>query len=160
MGFAPVKHSGDNVSWQKIMRIRSSGFTFFEIIIVFGLMITFTVLGGIGVIQLHESFTLKSSADEIRSLLALAREQTLANLDNTSYRVNLNSNIVALQTASGVEQERVQVPTSVTFTPSSLTWSYLPATGEISGCTAPCQLTLTQGGATEIIRITQSGIIE
>lgn len=141
-------------------RRHPAGLTMFEIILVFGLMIAFTVLGGIGIIQLQESFTLRSAGDEIRSLLALAREQSLANLNNTSYRVNANNNIVTLQTAAGQELRRYQAPESITFTPSSFTWQYLSVTGEISGCIAPCILTLTQGSSTEVIKVNQSGIIE
>jgi type II secretory pathway pseudopilin PulG len=139
---------------------QASGFTLLELLLVFGLVGVVTLAGTVGLSALQETFTLRSTGDEIRSLMRLARENSLAGRDELSYRVALNNDIVTLENSAGTQLERYQAPKGVNFTPDSFIWTFLPASGEVTGCIAPCQLTLTYGSSTEIVRITQSGIIE
>lgn len=142
------------------MRRLDSGLTLLELLLVMGLVGMFTVAGGIGLSSLYESFTVRSAGDEIRTLLRQAREYTLSRRESTNYQIRLSNNIITLENVSGVELDRYQAPTDLVFSPNSLLWSFLPITGEPTGCVLPCQLTLSLKGTTEIIEISQSGIIE
>ena len=135
------------------------GFTFIEVILVFTFISALAALGGINISALQSGFKLAATADEVRNLLRTARQLSLSNYNQTSYKVSLTGQVVKLQTLSGTEVSRYLSPTDVTFSPTSLTWTFAAVTGAVSGCILPCQLTLTSANNTQIVTISQSGII-
>lgn len=137
----------------------SRGFTFLEIILVFGLISLLTVIGTVNLNQLQSIFKARSTADEVRSMLQLARQLSLNNNNQTTYQVSLSGDIITLTSAAGIEINRYQPPSGVTFSPSSFTWRFEPITGSVTGCVSPCQLNITFGPATQSVIINTSGVI-
>lgn len=135
------------------------GFTFLEVILVFTFMAALAALGGINISALQSSFKLAATADEVRSLLKTARQLSLSNYNQTSYKLNLSGKIISLQTAQGAEVQRYQAPADVDFSPTSFTYSFANVTGAVSGCVLPCSITLTSANNTQVININSNGII-
>lgn len=136
----------------------NKGLTFIDIIIVVGITSIIVSAGVVGLTQLQSVFKLRSSGDEIRSLLQLGRELAVANKDQQSYSVSLNSGTVILRSGSG-EISRYQSPAGIVYNPASFSWSFAPLSGLPSECSLPCQLTLTFGDNTEIIFFQKNGIV-
>lgn len=136
----------------------NKGLTFIDIVMVVGITSIIVSAGIVGLTQLQSVFKLRSSGDEIRSLLQLGRELAVANKDQQNYSVSLNSGIVILRSDSG-EISRYQSPGGIIYNPISFNWSFAPLTGLPVECTLPCQLTLTSGDNTEIIIFQKNGIV-
>ncbi|MBI1872147.1 hypothetical protein HYS10_01880 [Candidatus Collierbacteria bacterium] len=117
-----------------------------------------TAAGIVGLSRLQTIFKLRPAADEVRSQLQLGRELAIANKDQVNYQINLASGILILR--GGVtEIARFQTPAGVNYAPSTLTWGFTPLTGSLTGCSLPCQLTLSSGDESEIVTIQANGII-
>ncbi|KKT40583.1 MAG: hypothetical protein UX47_C0003G0018 [Candidatus Collierbacteria bacterium GW2011_GWA2_46_26] len=142
-----------------IMRLRMhAGFTLFEVIAVMTVVMIISTLGIINLSRLQSVFVLRSSADEIRSMIQYGRELAVANKDMASYNLSLSGSVVKLQ-KNGLEFSRYVVPQKVTINPSSFSWIFSSITGGVQTC-APCQLMLTSNGLNEIINIQSNGIVD
>lgn len=137
----------------------SRGFTFLEIILVFGLISLLTVIGVVNLSRLQSIFKARSTADEVRSMLQLARQLTLNNSNQTTYQVSLSGDVITLTSTTGTEINRFQPSKGVVFSPSGFIWRFEPITGSVTGCVSPCQLDITFGSATQSVIINSSGII-
>lgn len=138
--------------------MNSRGFTFFEILLVIAIATAITATGVVGLSRLQTIFKLRGAADETRSQLQLGRELAIANKDQVNYQLTLTPGILILR--GGVtEIARFQTPSGVNYAPSSFTWGFTPLTGSLTGCSLPCQLTLSSGDESEIVTIQANGII-
>lgn len=133
--------------------------TLFEIMLVIGITGLITVAAILGLGTLQSSFRVRSAADEIRAQLELGRELAIANQDQASYRIGNQEGVVILY-ADNVELSRFIPPQGLTFSPETFEWGFTPITGELTGCTLPCSLTLSSGGSTELINIHASGVVD
>lgn len=142
---------------QKQWQTGMPGFTLFEILLVVVIGLVISGIGVIGLASLQTVFRVRSSADEIRSLVQFGRELAIANKDQVSYGVYLTGNIVKLS-AGPNEISRFQVPGGVVLSPSSFSWQFTPLTGVISSC-SPCQLSLSSGSTQEVINVQDNGLV-
>ncbi len=140
------------------MRISAKGFTFFEILLVIAIGSAITAIGIIGLSQLQTIFKLRSSGDEVRSMLQLGRELAIANKGQVAYTLALSAAVFSLS-GGGIEVARFQPPAGITYQPTTFSWGFTPLTGTLIGCTLPCSLVLTSGGETEAIIVSTNGII-
>lgn len=136
----------------------SKGMTFIEIMIVIALITGISAGGVLGLSQLQTIFKLRGAADEIRSALQLGRELTLAKKDQETYQISLSSDVIILRSNSQ-EIVRYLTPSGIIFTPSSFTWGYAPLTGLLTGCTLPCQLTMTANDNVEAVIVHENGLV-
>lgn len=135
-----------------------AGFTFIELVLVVAITAAITASAIVGLSQLQAVFKIRSAGDEIRSQLQYGRELSIANKDQLSYQISLTSGIVVLRSNLG-EIARFQSPAGITYSPASFTWGFSPITGQLTGCSLPCQLTLTSIGNTEVVIFQQNGIV-
>jgi len=142
-----------------IKKETNHGFTLLEIVLVTTMIAVISVSGTLSLNYLQGLFKARAVSDEIRALLQQAREMSQSNTNYSSYKVVLNNNIFTLQNAASTEITRYQPPVGITLSPSAFTWSFSAGIGQVSGCTLPCQLTITSSKATETITIKNSGII-
>jgi len=129
-----------------------------EMILMIAISAAIAAMGIVGLSQLQAVFKLRSAGDEIRSRLQLGRELAIANKDQVSYSITLTSGVVTLRSNSG-EISRFQTPGGITYSPNVFTWNFTPSTGMLTGCTLPCQLSLTSGGNTELVIFNENGIV-
>ncbi|NCP47091.1 hypothetical protein COT86_02370 [Candidatus Collierbacteria bacterium CG10_big_fil_rev_8_21_14_0_10_43_36] len=134
------------------------GFTLFEILIVMAVVLVISTAGVINLFRLQSVFILRSSADEIRSMVQYGRELAIANKDLASYSLSLSGSVVNLQ-KNGLEFSRYIIPQKVMINPASFYWSFMPITGGVETC-SPCQLLLRSNGINEIINIQTNGIVD
>lgn len=138
-------------------RLVQSGFTLFELLLVFTLAIVITTIGVVNLSRLQNTFRLRSSADEIKAMLQLGRELAISNKNQAIYNISISGGIVALQ-GDGKVVSRDQIPVGVSVTPSSLNWNFTPMTGGLASC-SPCSITLFIGSQIEIINIQDNGLV-
>lgn len=136
----------------------SRGLTYIEIVMVIAISAAIAATGIVGLSELQAVFKLRSASDEIRSRLQLGRELAIANKDQVSYSVSLTSGVFVLRSNLG-EISRFQSPAGITYIPATFTWNFTPSSGLLTGCTLPCQLTLTSGGSTELVIFHENGIV-
>jgi hypothetical protein len=123
-------------------------------------MAIMAVVSAIGVMsyyRLQTIFQLRSSADEIRSLMQYGRELAITNKDQGSYDITYTNKVFRLKVDSN-EMYRVTIPSRMTVIPASLFWRYSPLTGNIPNC-SPCDITLTFNGEDEVITIQENGLV-
>ena len=140
--------------------MKSAGFTLLEILLVFSLIVSLTSAGALALSQLQSLFRARATADEIRALFQLARQRSLNRLDQDQYQVTLTNNLFDLTTVSGRQLEHYQPPVGATFTPEQLSWAFQPVTGQVQGCTPPCQILIDFGPTTQTITIYQNGLVD
>lgn len=126
-------------------------------VLVLGLIVSFSIIGAVNLSSLQTIFKLRSVADEVKSLLRHGRELAIANKDDGGYKIIFSDNSFKLLSQNN-EFTRYQIPTKVTVDPISFSWEYSTISGEIAGC-SPCQITLTSKSLTESITIQENGII-
>ncbi len=136
----------------------NNGFTLFEIVLVMAIVVVVTTIGIVNLASLQRGFRLRSSADEIKSLMQYGRELAIANKNRAIYNVNLSGNIFKLQ-ADGYEMSRYQIPDGIALNPESLDWNFTPTTGILVDCSL-CQIVLSAGDQLETINILPNGIVD
>lgn len=136
----------------------NKGMTFIEILLVMTIAILIAARGISGLSQLQAVFKLREAADEIRAALQLGRESAIANKYQETYQISLASGVVILRSNAG-EIVRYLSPEGITYSPVSFNWGFAPLTGQLTGCTLPCQLTLTSSGNTELVIFQTNGIV-
>ncbi len=136
---------------------KSYGFTLFEILIVLSLAAAITTVSIIGLSQLQAIIRLRNTGDEIRAMIQLGREYTLANKDSAVYSVSLASGTFKLLENS-FELSRYQIPPGIIVDPVIISEEFTPVTGKLTNC-SPCQINLSSMGNSEIIMIQENGIV-
>ena len=134
------------------------GMTLLEVLVVIALVITMTATGAVALSELQAIFKLRSTADEIRSMLQLGRELAVANKDLVAYTISLSGGLTVLQAGSN-ELVRYLAPAGITFSPSTFTYGFTPLTGQLTGCALPCGETLEYGNNSELVTIQANGIV-
>lgn len=132
--------------------------TFIEILLVMTVAILIAAGGISGLSQLQAVFKLRGAADEIRAALQLGRESAIANKDQETYQISLDSGVVILRSTAG-EIVRYLGPEGITYSPASFNWGFAPLTGQLTDCVLPCQLTLTSGENIELVIFQTNGIV-
>lgn len=134
-----------------------SGFTLFEILLVLALSASVTAFGAISLARLQALFQLRSSADEIKALTQYGRELAIANKEGKSYSLTLVGSSVKL-IASGQSISQYLIPIGIVMSPTAISWTFTPMTGDIPGCSS-CTLDLTFRGVTESIIVQDNGLV-
>lgn len=135
------------------------GFTLFEMLIAFGLIMTISGLGMFGYGRMQARSEIITAGDEIRTLMRQAREKSVARIDDKEYRVVGASGVVTLETTDGVVVSTYRLRDLVTMAPTSFSFTFAKITGQVSGCGTGCVVDLSSGGLTETIQINELGLI-
>lgn len=138
---------------------QEAGFTLFEIMIAMALVVMLSGLGMIGYGRMQARSELNTAADEIRTLLKLAREKSVAQIDDKEYRVVGNDRVVTLETTEGIELERFQIRKQVLTEPLNFSFTFARITGEVAACPSGCTVNLISGGLTRTVEISSIGLV-
>jgi type II secretory pathway pseudopilin PulG len=124
-----------------------AGFTLMETLLVFGLMGAMAAMGVVSYAQVRQREEIAASVLQITQLISNARSKSVAGQDDSSWKVNLQPNLIELQTSSGQTFDRYVIPAKYILSGPTTELTFDRTNGRVIGCESGCIFTLNQVGS-------------
>jgi hypothetical protein len=140
------------------MKIRS-GLSIIEMTIVLGISFSILAMIGSNLSEFFRSSLVEGEAEELSSLIRLAKSYSSSGLDNSRFMIVLGPQSYSLQREDGTLIESKQVDSRLLIGYSTNIILFEQIIGTSDSCSPTCTISISYGNTSENITVTNQGIV-